>query len=86
MAYGLYTFKMVACSKNKQCSSSEISLMAAQSATMCNVLLDSYVELEPVIYFILTILIFIITNVLFFLIFRQWSMLRSVIFHQVHRQ
>ncbi|KAJ6225317.1 hypothetical protein RDWZM_003862 [Blomia tropicalis] len=47
MAYGLYTFKMVACSKNKQCSSSEISLMAAQSATMCNVLLDSYVELEP---------------------------------------
>lgn len=48
MAYGVYTFKLIGCSHQNLCSSTEISLMAAQSTTMCNVLVDSYVELELV--------------------------------------
>lgn len=50
MPYGVYNFKLNACGEDDQCSSSEISLMAAQSTTMCNLVIESYVELEWVFF------------------------------------
>lgn len=39
---------MEACSHSNECSWAEISLMSAQSTTMCEVGVESYVELEMV--------------------------------------
>lgn len=47
-AYGTYNFKIEACSHENECSWAEISLLAAQSTTMCEVDVESYVELEMV--------------------------------------
>ncbi|KPM07127.1 hypothetical protein QR98_0056120 [Sarcoptes scabiei] len=46
MAYGNYNFKLEACGFNDQCNTNEITLMSAQSTTMCEVIVDSYMELE----------------------------------------
>lgn len=52
MAFGVYNFKLTACGHRgdgeESCSYTEISLMAAQSTVMCNVAVESYVELQLV--------------------------------------
>lgn len=48
MAYGVYHFELSACSYENECSTSEISLMAAQSTVTCNLVVDSYVEFQLV--------------------------------------
>nr|XP_027203936.1 uncharacterized protein LOC113797709 [Dermatophagoides pteronyssinus] len=45
-AYGTYNFKLEACSYTNECSWAEISLLAAQSTTMCEVGIESHVEFE----------------------------------------
>lgn len=47
-AYGTYNFKLEACSYTNECSWAEISLLAAQSTTMCEVGIESHVEFEMV--------------------------------------
>lgn len=51
MAFGTYNIKLEACSLKNECSWSEISLLSAQSTTMCEVIVEPYVELEMVNYF-----------------------------------
>lgn len=73
---------MESCSHSNECSWAEISLMSAQSTTMCEVGVESYVELEMVC----VDLNFLKLDFNFFLnLFRHWLALKNVIFHQVHR-